>query len=271
MVAELQGNSGLAGGVGAVAGELAAKLISEQLYGKDVNELTEAEKQNISALAQLAAGLAVAAGKNAVKNNAISGQFVGKSEEEIIEMISTQSNCENDRERCELVGKIVVETMFAPIVILLLPEEAIIGGALSGTANIGGQYFTNKDKKINWADVGIATVVGGITGGLGSGFWETVSWNAAGGATSSYIKDENPLIGGVIGAGSSSIGYGIGKLIEKPLQFWMNPVANKYIHETNKGYLGITGHFTGYPLPPYIGGIFNSGFSEGANYLINEM
>ena len=83
MVAELQGNSGLAGGAGAVTGELAADIIRKQLYGKDVKDLTEAEKQNISALAQLATGLAVAsaggdvgdvstgiaAGKNAVENN----------------------------------------------------------------------------------------------------------------------------------------------------------------------------------------------------------
>ncbi|MCX8607757.1 MULTISPECIES: VENN motif pre-toxin domain-containing protein, partial [unclassified Gilliamella] len=86
--AELQGGPSIAGGVGAVAGELAAKLIREQLYGKDVKDLTEAEKQNISALAQLAAGLAIAAGggdtgaagaaiaagKNAVENNALNRQ-----------------------------------------------------------------------------------------------------------------------------------------------------------------------------------------------------
>ena len=86
VVAELQGNSGLAGGAGAVTGELAADIIREQLYGKDVKELTEAEKQNISALAQLATGLAIAsaggdvgdvstgiaAGKNAVENNGLS-------------------------------------------------------------------------------------------------------------------------------------------------------------------------------------------------------
>ncbi|QYN44950.1 filamentous hemagglutinin N-terminal domain-containing protein [Gilliamella sp. ESL0441] len=83
VVAELQGNSGLAGGAGAVTGELAADIIRKQLYGKDVKDLTEAEKENISALAQLATGLAVAsvggdvgdvstgiaAGKNAVENN----------------------------------------------------------------------------------------------------------------------------------------------------------------------------------------------------------
>ena len=86
VVAELQGNSGLAGGAGAVTGELAADIIREQLYGKKAKDLTEAEKENISALAQLATGLAVAsvggdvgdvstgiaAGKNAVENNLLS-------------------------------------------------------------------------------------------------------------------------------------------------------------------------------------------------------
>ena len=284
VVAELQGNSGLAGGAGAVTGELAADIIREQLYGKKAKDLTEAEKENISALAQLATGLAVAsvggdvgdvstgiaAGKNAVENNAISGQFVGKSEEEIIKKIRAQANCENDREGCELVGTIVVGTILAPIVIPLLPEEAIIGGALSATANIGGQYFFNKDKKINWTDVGIATGVGGITGGLGSGFWGTVGWNAAGGATSSYLEGKDPLIGGLIGAGSSSFGYGAGKLVEKPLQSWINPVANKYIHETNKGFLGITGHFTESYIPTWSGNMVNSGFSTVTEKLLKK-
>ena len=90
----MQGGPSIAGGIGAVAGELAAKLIREQLYGKDVKDLTEAEKQNISALAQLAAGLAIAAGggdtgaagaaiaagKNAVENNALNTLDLYKSE-----------------------------------------------------------------------------------------------------------------------------------------------------------------------------------------------
>ncbi|QIQ22039.1 VENN motif pre-toxin domain-containing protein [Zophobihabitans entericus] len=85
VVAELQGNSGLAGGAGALTGEAAAALIIKELYGnRDVSDLSEAEKQNISSLAQLAAGLAAAAGsggdvgdigtavagsKNATENN----------------------------------------------------------------------------------------------------------------------------------------------------------------------------------------------------------
>ncbi|WP_216819514.1 VENN motif pre-toxin domain-containing protein [Gilliamella sp. N-W3] len=85
-MAELQGNSALSGGAGAVVGEVAADIIRKQLYGKEVKDLTEEEKQTISALSQLAAGLAVAAGggsvgdagaainssKNAVENNYLS-------------------------------------------------------------------------------------------------------------------------------------------------------------------------------------------------------
>ncbi len=85
-MAERQGNSALSGGAGAVAGEVAADIIRKQLYGKEVKDLTEAEKQTISALSQLASGLAVAAGggnfgdasaaisssKNAVENNYLS-------------------------------------------------------------------------------------------------------------------------------------------------------------------------------------------------------
>ena len=70
--------------VGGVTDELAAQVIRKTFYGdKNDNELTEAEKQNISALAQLATGLAIAvaggdvgdagtaiaAGKNSVENN----------------------------------------------------------------------------------------------------------------------------------------------------------------------------------------------------------
>jgi filamentous hemagglutinin len=86
LVALVSGNNVAAGAVGAASGELAAKIISEQYYGKDPSALTEAEKENVSALSQLAAGLAgglvadstagavggSVAGKTAVENNALS-------------------------------------------------------------------------------------------------------------------------------------------------------------------------------------------------------
>ncbi|WP_392551381.1 VENN motif pre-toxin domain-containing protein [Orbus wheelerorum] len=84
-VAAAQGNSALAGGVGAVSGEVVADYIRKNLYDdRDPKDLTEQEKANISALAQIASGLAVAAGsggsiadtgtavagsKNTVENN----------------------------------------------------------------------------------------------------------------------------------------------------------------------------------------------------------
>ncbi|WP_392565251.1 VENN motif pre-toxin domain-containing protein [Utexia brackfieldae] len=90
VVAQLQGNSALAGAAGAAGGELIANQIRETLYGnRKVEDLTETEKQNISNLAQLAAGLAtalasggdmsdtgaaVSASKNTVENNYLTAE-----------------------------------------------------------------------------------------------------------------------------------------------------------------------------------------------------
>ncbi|WP_230589097.1 hemagglutinin repeat-containing protein [Gallibacterium anatis] len=52
------GNNAAAGAAGAVGGELAAKIIIEQLYQKAPDQLTEAQKQTVSTLSQLASGLA---------------------------------------------------------------------------------------------------------------------------------------------------------------------------------------------------------------------
>ncbi len=86
-VAALQGNSAAAGAAGAATGELAAKAIAGMLYPdvKDLSKLSEEQKQTVSALATISAGMAgglagdstgsaVAggqAGKNAAENNAL--------------------------------------------------------------------------------------------------------------------------------------------------------------------------------------------------------
>ncbi|WP_167370531.1 VENN motif pre-toxin domain-containing protein, partial [Serratia oryzae] len=90
IAAEMSGNSAAAGAAGAAGGELAARYLAGQLYGADTDEkiakLSEEQKQNISALSTLAAGLAggvtgdssanalagAQAGKNAVENNYLS-------------------------------------------------------------------------------------------------------------------------------------------------------------------------------------------------------
>ncbi|WP_387467974.1 hemagglutinin repeat-containing protein, partial [Photorhabdus sp. RM323S] len=60
VAAEASGGSALAGAAGAASGELAAQVLMKQLYGDGakVSELTEEQKQTISTLSTLAAGLA---------------------------------------------------------------------------------------------------------------------------------------------------------------------------------------------------------------------
>ncbi|EPD6010172.1 hemagglutinin repeat-containing protein, partial [Escherichia coli] len=56
-LAVAQGNNALAGAAGAATGEVVG-IIATQMYGKPVNELSETEKQTVSTLATVAAGLA---------------------------------------------------------------------------------------------------------------------------------------------------------------------------------------------------------------------
>ncbi|UYA60286.1 Hemolysin [Pectobacterium sp. F1-1] len=87
VVAQLSGQDAAAGAIGASSGELAARAImAEQYPGKTANDLTEAEKQSVSALSTLASGLlsglasnstasaasGAQSGRNAVENNALS-------------------------------------------------------------------------------------------------------------------------------------------------------------------------------------------------------
>ncbi|WP_413481196.1 hemagglutinin repeat-containing protein [Serratia proteamaculans] len=93
IAAQLKNQSAVAGAVGAGGGELVARVIlSEMFQGRKISELTESEKQQVSALSQLAAGLAGGlaadssagvvtgsqAAKNAVENNALSANDFGK-------------------------------------------------------------------------------------------------------------------------------------------------------------------------------------------------
>ncbi|WP_267436752.1 VENN motif pre-toxin domain-containing protein [Erwinia psidii] len=86
-LAAAQGNSALVGAAGAATAEMAG-MIALEVYGKSAGELSETEKQTVSALATLAAGLAggltgdstadtvaaAQAGKTTVENNYLSVQ-----------------------------------------------------------------------------------------------------------------------------------------------------------------------------------------------------
>ncbi|WKA60627.1 hemagglutinin repeat-containing protein [Pectobacterium aroidearum] len=104
VVAQLSGQDAAAGAIGASSGELAARAIMAAQYpGKTANDLTEAEKQSVSALSTLAAGLVsglasnstasaasgAQSGRNAVENNFL-------STEENRQRLSEMSSCGSD-------------------------------------------------------------------------------------------------------------------------------------------------------------------------------
>ncbi|KEY57332.1 hemagglutinin repeat-containing protein [Serratia sp. DD3] len=108
ITAYASGNNALAGAAGAATGELMAKLVMEQLYpGKKVSELTESEKQTISALGTLAAGLAgglagdstssavagAQTGKNALENNFLSSTEARALDKELSDCKASGGDC----------------------------------------------------------------------------------------------------------------------------------------------------------------------------------
>ncbi|WP_405078148.1 hemagglutinin repeat-containing protein [Pectobacterium versatile] len=93
VVAQLSGQDAAAGAIGASSGELAARAIMAKVYpGKTTNDLTEEEKQSVSALSTLASGLVsglasnstasaasgAQSGRNAVENNFLSAKEAEK-------------------------------------------------------------------------------------------------------------------------------------------------------------------------------------------------
>ncbi|MGU9760052.1 hemagglutinin repeat-containing protein [Serratia marcescens] len=108
VTAQLNNQSAAAGGLGAGGGELAARYIAGQLFpGKTAEQLSESEKQQVSALSQLAAGLAGGlatgdtagavtggqAGKNAVDNNYLSSTEARQLDKEMQECKASGGDC----------------------------------------------------------------------------------------------------------------------------------------------------------------------------------
>ncbi|ELY6346848.1 hemagglutinin repeat-containing protein [Cronobacter muytjensii] len=103
VIAKAQGKDALASAAGASTGEMTAKLALD-LYGKKPEQLGEDERQLVSALSSVAAGLAgvavsdntagvqtaAQAGKNAVENNAFN--LAGRSEKEYKDKVQKQAD-----------------------------------------------------------------------------------------------------------------------------------------------------------------------------------
>ncbi|EKT64537.1 filamentous hemagglutinin outer membrane protein [Providencia burhodogranariea DSM 19968] len=106
VVAELNNQSAVAGGLGAGGGELSAKVIMDTLFpGKKVSDLTESEKQQVSALSQLASGLAGGLATGDVAG-AITGSQAAKNAVENNYLSDSENRKKNSLELKEKQGKI---------------------------------------------------------------------------------------------------------------------------------------------------------------------
>ncbi|EFB2170446.1 hypothetical protein FIL80_24260, partial [Escherichia coli] len=223
--AAMQGHNVAAGAAGAATGELAARAIAGMLYpGVKQSDLSEEQKQTISTLATVSAGLAggltgnstasvavgAQSGKNAVENNLLGGSEDAQAawiRQHGIDMATCAENpsgaaCQKAMNERDAVG-----LALATGTVALLPGSAQAMWGLGASANAGISYLA--DGTVDPANAAIAGWVNVFS--MGNGLAGTVGWNAAGGALGNWIDNKDPLSGAISNGIGSAAGYGIGK------------------------------------------------------------
>ncbi|EFE98352.1 VENN motif pre-toxin domain-containing protein, partial [Serratia odorifera] len=291
-LAAAQGNNALAGAAGAATAELAG-MIALDVYGKSAGELSESEKQTVSALVTLAAGLAgglagnsaadavagAQAGQTTVSNNLFGGneesqtKFVQEHGKGVLSCTEAPSSA--SCQRGEAVNKAIAGAL-ATGGVALLPGSAQAMWGLGAGVNAGAQYA--EDGKVN----PVNSVVAGWTNviSMGNGLWGTVGWNAAGGALTSQINGDNPLTGAITNGAEAALGYGFGKVatsVTNSAGKWItggwdpkfNPDLLKYTEI--KGQLGISKEKLPSKLPSVAGNITSSISSESGSNTVQKL
>ncbi|EHU6100765.1 adhesin [Escherichia coli] len=103
---------------------------------------------------------------------------------------------------------------------------------------------------------------------MGNGLAGTVGWNAAGGALGNWIDNKDPLSGALINGAGSGIGYGVGKIIQRPLENVINPGWKNW--EWIDIGKGVSKPLPLNPAPEISGNIGSSVGSEGAGVILQE-
>ena len=192
--------------------------------GRNLTLSSEQDSDNYDSKQRSGSADAVAgaqAGKNAVENNLMGGNEWSQGEkarEHGADVLSCADNPSGEACQRGIAENKAYAGALASAGLIYLPGGMQITGAIGGTANAGIQYLINGE--VNPTDVLIATYVGAFT--RNTGLKGTMSWNAAGGATSSYLKGDNPFTGGLINGLASGMGYGAGKLVELPFDKVLN-------------------------------------------------
>ncbi|MDA6076138.1 hypothetical protein O0544_02415 [Edwardsiella anguillarum] len=135
---------------------------------------------------------------------------------------------------------------------------------LGAGANAGVSYWV--DGSIDPANAAIAGWVNVFS--MGNGLTGTGGWNAAGGALGNWIDDKDPLSGAIMSGSSSAIGYGVGKIIQGPLEKVINPNWKNW-EWTDMG-MGVSKPLPLNPVPGIAGNIGSSIASEGSGAIIQE-
>ena len=236
--AQASGNNALAGATAAASGEITARLLTDQLYGKKPEELTASEKETISSLSQVVGALSsVAVANNS--NDAYRGAEVAKSAVENnqfgmdvagnlgVILAREQENCDDeckqkldkllyDSNSAVLDGnKIILGGALAAYSPAIMSSSSIISGSIGAGVEFGSQYIAEKGNlsRIDYIDVTSSGLVGVVTKDMG--LKGIVLTNMGAQAANSYRKDEDIFSNTLASGGTALFGAILGKGTEK--------------------------------------------------------
>ncbi|BCQ42541.1 hypothetical protein ERHA55_00680 [Erwinia rhapontici] len=277
-LAAAQGQNAAAGATGAALGEITAGILKDQLYGDTpAADLTETQKQTLSALATLSSGLAgglagdstesavyaAQAGKTTAENNDMSlpgglmsyGQAVASwdqyAQDNNLTLEQKQAGLDKLAQGDLPAGQNPATGLLTAwgagattiVVPVLLPATATVGsvigaGAIGGSANVFNQL--NSGEAFSATDALIATGISGLTQGKGLWLTETASITGAYVGAKLQGKDATaPMIGAGLGTlGGATIGKGVERLQTTIPQFAIPKLTGAVAESAGSEYLG---------------------------------
>ncbi|KFC05622.1 putative heme utilization/adhesion exoprotein, partial [Trabulsiella guamensis ATCC 49490] len=292
VLASMQGQNALAGAAGAATGELVG-MIALEMYNKPLSELSETEKQTISALATIASGIAgglagdssssalagAQSGKTTVENNLLGGSEwlqTEKAKEHGADVLSCSDNPSGEACKRGLAENKAYAAALATGSVALLPGSAQAMWLLGAGTNAGMQYADSSE--INPVNSVAAGWINVIT--MGQSWKGTIAWNAAGGALTNTINGDDPLTGAITNGAGAWFGYGVGNYVVKPaantIGKWItggwnpkfDPTLLKYTEV--KGPLGLSKEMVPSKIPSAVGNAGGSLSSEFGSSIIQK-
>ncbi|WP_254592960.1 hemagglutinin repeat-containing protein [Pectobacterium polaris] len=261
VVAQLSGQDAAAGAIGASSGELAARAImADQYPGKTANDLTEEEKQSVSALSTLASGLisglasnstasaasGAQSGRNAVENNLFGPNGMPKGMTDVgMSMTSLYTNTNLLDENGNVLNPITEEERqyaMHRLVTGVMPEgqdisKAIVNGYTNGVLIAGAWYLGPA------ASIGKVVVGSVLSGGSNAAYqwydlskpsnenksydyWGTTAALVTGGLAPG--RDILPNVGIAMGSAVFTDGPDKGAIIGAGMGAWSGGLVGKY-------------------------------------------